>query len=360
VSALRPAFAAVLLAAVLSRAACQALDGGEGSWGDRYRSGDDSAQSLPSLTQLRLEDFESATAAAWLPRMSINDGVAETRIAPIAESGSGRALGLRVLFMRRSVSTLDLRPSRPIRIDGRCVGLAVSAYGSGFPHELRLLVLDYYGVEHELSLGKLDFRGWRRLEAAIPLLDRGGSAYVQDDRHFRDQAGLRVSGLRIAFDLEESYGQYLAYFDDLGALIDGAGEGPVEPDDAATRSSAAPGAATRVADEGAVGPAAGAGDPPAEARMLVLGEIERKLAAAMTYPEAARLRGIEGTIALAFRVDKRGSLVSARIVKGSGSDILDRAGIELLRAAFPVDNDSGFDLDLEIPISFRLDGARRD
>jgi TonB family protein len=369
-SARRAALAAALIAAALARAACQSQGASEGAWGDRFRSGDDTESALPSLTQAALEDFESPIAPAWMPSMPISDGVVESKIASTAGTESGRALGVRVLFMRRALSTLDLRPPAPIRIDGRCVSLSVRAYGTGFPHELSLLVLDYYGAEHELSLGRLDFRGWRRLEASIPLLERGGSAYVQDDPHFRDPAGLRVSGIRIAFDLEESYGQYVAYFDDLGALVDAASVGSAAPiaeadgkESRAAMAEAGPRAPiSRSAEDTAAEDTAaeGAAASASKAHALVLGEIERRIAASMSYPEAARLRGIEGSIVLAFRVDKGGALVSARIVKGSGSEILDRAGVDLLRSAFPVVNDSGLDLDLEIPITFRLDGSRRD
>jgi len=349
-TARRLAVAAIVLAAVLARAAGQ----GEDAWGDRFRSGDDAEEALPSLRELRLEDFESSTAVPWFPSISASDGVAEAKIADANGGQAGRALGVKVAFMRRALSTLDLRPSRPVRIEGRCASLSIRAYGFGYPHELILLVLDYYGNEHELSLGRLDFHGWRRLEAAIPLREAGlGSAFVQDDRHFRDLSGLRVAGIRIAFDLEESYGQYVVYFDDLEALVDAEGDAAgAREETAPTPAEAAP--APR-ADAATSSPAA-----TPEARMLVLEEIEKRIAATMTYPEAARRRGIEGTMTLSFRVDAGGSLVSARVSKGSGSDILDRAGLDLLRGAFPVRNDSGLALELDIPITFRLDGSRRD
>jgi TonB family protein len=364
------ALAAAILAVAVSLAPCQGRSVSDESWGDRFRSGDDSDAALPSLYQENLEDFESDTAAPWPALMSGNDGVADARIVPTAGTETGRALGVRVLFLRRALSTLDLRPPAPIRIDGRCVGVSIRAYGAGIPHELRLLVLDYYGAEHELSLGRLDFNGWRRLEATIPLDERGMSAYAQDDRHYRDPAGLRVSGLRIAFDIEESYGQYIAYFDDLGALVDSTGETSGEalkaigvapapaasPDMAATEGASASAPASMPASELASVPAAAA----AQARSSVLAELERRIASRMTYPEAARLRGIEGSMILSFRVGRGGNLVSARVAKGSGSELLDRAGLELLRGAFPVENDSGLDLDLELPVTFRLEDARRD
>jgi TonB family protein len=358
-AARRPAFAIALLAAAIVRAACQAQGVADGQWGDRYRAGDDSEAALPSLKQVMLESFDAATEAAWQPSMPLSDVVAETRIAPASTAGPGGALGVKVQFMRRAASALDLRPRTPIRIDGRCVGLSLRVYGAGIPHELRLLVLDYYGTERELSLGRLDFRGWRRLEAAIPGLGAGSGAYVQDDRHYRDPAGLRVSGLRLVFDLEESYGQYVAYFDELGALVDSEVPAPGPAD--AAEAAAPPG----VAGPDAAGPrvseeAAAPASAVAEARALALEEIRLSIASRMKYPEAARLRGIEGTMLLAFRIGAEGALASARVAKGSGSELLDRAGLELLRGAFPVKNASGLVLDLEIPITFRLDDAPRD
>jgi TonB family protein len=346
----RPALAAVLLGAVLASTPCQGRPADDESWGDRFRIGDDSEQALPSLAQVVFEDFESETAAPWSALMSSNEGIADTRIAATAGVEPGRALGVRVQFMRRALSVLDLRPPSPIRIDGRCVGLSVRAYGAGIPHELRILVLDYYGAEHELSLGRLDFKGWRRLDASLPLNARGMSAYAQDDRHYRDPAGLRVSGLRLVFDIVESYGQYIAYFDELGALVDSAAIGAPIPV-AISGEAAASGPI-----EAPVRPAASL----AQARSSVLAAIEMRIASRMSYPEAARLRGIEGSMLLAFRVGPSGDLVSARVAKGSGSELLDRAGLELLRGAFPVENGSGLALDLEAPVMFRLEDARRD
>jgi TonB family protein len=354
----RPALAAALLGAAVASAPCQGRPADDDSWGDRFRIGDDSEQVLPSLFQAVLEDFESETAAPWSALMSSNDGIADTKIAATAGVEHGRALGVRVQFMRRAISTLDLRPPVPIRIEGRCVGLSVLAYGTGIPHELRILVLDYYGDEHELSLGRLDFKGWRRLEATIPLDERGISAYAQDDRHYRYPAGLRVSGLRLVFDLVESYGQYVAYFDELGALVDSPAIGAPAPVSISEEAAASGSLASPVEPASTIEvPSA---DSIAQARSSVLAAIQTRIASRMTYPEAARLRGIEGSLLLAFRVGSRGDLVSARVAKGSGSELLDRAGLELLRGAFPVENSSGLALDLEAPVTFRLEDARRD
>ncbi len=348
----RLAFHAASIAAFLfSMIPCAADEAQDQLWGDRFRLSDDREAAMPSLRELVVEDFEGSAAVAWAASMPYSDGVAETKIAR-SEGAAGGTLGFRVLFMRRSRSMLDLRPPRPIRIEHDCRGFSVRAYGNGIPHELRLLVLDYYGEEFELSLGSLGFLGWKKLEIALPRRD-GGPAYSQDDRHYRDPSGLRISGFRVVFDPEESYGEYISYLDDLGAVVDG--EGPEPPLRGAESSLADDGASAAAATPPASSSTVPSDEGIARAKKVALAEITRRIAASMTYPEAARLRGIEGSMSLSFRVGKDGSLLSSRVDAGSGSEILDRAGLELLAAAFPVPNDSGLELEMSVPVVFRLE-----
>jgi len=83
---------------------------------------------------------------------------------------------------------------------------------------------------------------------------------------------------------------------------------------------------------------------------LIRERIERE----RSYPLAARIRGIEGTVTASITVDGQGELSAERVVRTSGSAILDRAGLALLRRVFPVPNDSGSGFDLEVRISYRL------
>jgi TonB family protein len=94
---------------------------------------------------------------------------------------------------------------------------------------------------------------------------------------------------------------------------------------------------------------------PPEVRVLSV--ITERVAAAQTYPEAARRRGVSGSLVAAFVVAPDGSLASAQVARSSGSDILDRAGIELLKGVFPVENDAGARLSLRITITYRLEPA---
>ena len=98
------------------------------------------------------------------------------------------------------------------------------------------------------------------------------------------------------------------------------------------------------------------GDPRAE----LAARVGRAIAARKTYPEAARRRGLEGTLVIAFTVDERGTLLGARTAVSSGSDILDKAGLDLLRSVFPIKNDSHKRLELRIPIGYKLEQPTAD
>jgi protein TonB len=57
------------------------------------------------------------------------------------------------------------------------------------------------------------------------------------------------------------------------------------------------------------------------------------LTAHKRYPEQARRRGEEGQVAVRFTVAADGRVIAAEIVRGSGSDLLDRATSDLLSGA---------------------------
>ncbi len=57
------------------------------------------------------------------------------------------------------------------------------------------------------------------------------------------------------------------------------------------------------------------------------------LAAHKSYPEAARRRGEEGSVALRFTVERSGRVTEVSVVRGSGSSILDAAAEAMLRNA---------------------------
>ena len=52
------------------------------------------------------------------------------------------------------------------------------------------------------------------------------------------------------------------------------------------------------------------------------------------YPPQAR--GVQGVVSLAFTIDRHGKVVSSRIVKSSGSAVLDAEALDLIKRAAPL------------------------
>ncbi len=78
------------------------------------------------------------------------------------------------------------------------------------------------------------------------------------------------------------------------------------------------------------------------------------------YPEEARSRGQQGVSCLRFTMDRDGHVLSARIEKSSGFDLLDKEALALIQRAQPLPKPppeiQGERLELAVPIQFFLDG----
>jgi TonB family protein len=327
------------------------------AWGDRLFDYGENSGALSTRTE-GAESFDSGSG--WACSMSADEGIASLRYF---DNAGGRALGLKVEFFRRSPSCVILSPPRPIFVDANCVMLSLRAFGSAYRHALSIIVLDYFGRSLSLPLGRLDFEGWKKMSVDVPSYDPARrSGIVQDDRHYSRPAGLRIAGLKIDFDPEEARGPFFAYFDDIEATIEGYGAVPERE----RPSVESPPEAGNAAEEGGGATALPAQTPaaiakeadPAEESSRILSELSARIRDGLAYPAAARRRGLEGSVGIAFSVDARGALVGARVAESSGSDILDEAGIALLRSVFPIENDSGKELELGIAINYRLSEQR--
>ena len=93
-----------------------------------------------------------------------------------------------------------------------------------------------------------------------------------------------------------------------------------------------------------------------KARFLVWldAEIREKLA----YPDKARRRNIEGVVTVRLSVPADGSSCDAVVTGGSGSTLLDRAAVDLVRSLFPADISPGGSFTEHIEIGYRLLGDR--
>jgi TonB family protein len=340
------AIAAVFLFLLVARACPDSPR--DGLWGDRFFGQEEGP--VPSLRVEEISDLDME--GDWSCRVDSGEALATLRHFPEPNrEGEPRrqALGIKVEFLSRAKSSAYILASRPIALSPRCVMLSVRALGRNCPHELSLVVLDYYGRSYELSLGRLDFTGWKRMTAYVPRFDPAtGMGIAQDDGHYERPAGMRIVGLRLDFDPEESRGSYYAYFDGLEATIEGAGE----------EASEGAGEVGPVSTVAKVPITVAATKDPGEAGKLILSDLSRRIGESLTYPDAARRRGIEGTVLVAFIVDESGALVSSSVERSSDSDILDRAALDLLKRVFPVENAAKSKLSLRISIGYSLSGSR--
>jgi protein TonB len=114
------------------------------------------------------------------------------------------------------------------------------------------------------------------------------------------------------------------------------------------------------AKEAPVAPAASPGTTVASARNTVTWErsIVSHLNRFKRYPDGARARGTQGSVAVAFSIDRSGNVLDVRIVQTSGSTHLDEEALAVVKRASPIPSPPaglpGSKLDLTLPIQFRI------
>jgi hypothetical protein len=198
--------------------------------------GVDSAQQL--LKEISIAKFEDASF--WVSGMPLDQGLVTLRrlegapqgrqpIADEAKVGITEAdkyvLGVKVNFYKRGLSYFTVSPANPLPIEGIVKTISVWAVGRNFNHVLKVLIQDYSGRKLELTMGKLNFLGWKQLVVAVP------PGIVQSELHLSNQSGIKVIGFRVDCDPIEDYGTYYLYLDDLRAVTDLFGESKRDTDD---------------------------------------------------------------------------------------------------------------------------------
>jgi hypothetical protein len=198
--------------------------------------GKDQAQQL--LNEVSVDKFEDS--AFWYAAMPLDMGVAQVK--RLAGSPAGKqpipdeqslgikeddkyVLGLKVSFFHRGDAEFAVHPQAPIAIEGIVKTVSVWVVGRNFNHVLKLEFTDYRGMAQELTIGTLNFIGWKKLTVAIP------PSILQTEYHYTYRSGIRITGLKIETDPLDSYGTYYVYFDDLRAVTDLFGESKRDTDD---------------------------------------------------------------------------------------------------------------------------------
>ena len=181
-------------------------------------------QKLKEISVTKMED-----AGFWYGVFPADNGLIELRAFPGGpldkepiedeeQFGLGEAdenvVGAKVSFFRRGVIDFTLKPIRPLPIEGITKTISVWVAGRNTNHRLELLVSDHFGNHAVIPMGKLNFSGWKQMTVTIP------PHIKQRDYHYNDRMGLSIEGFNVKCDIDETYGRYYIYFDDVRAVTD--------------------------------------------------------------------------------------------------------------------------------------------
>lgn len=203
---------------------------------DPTEIGIDSAQQ--NLQEISVDRFEDP--GFWQAHIPLDKGIVTHRRVqggpadkePIpGEENAGidftdeNVIGIKVDYYRRGPISISLEPSRPLSVPGIVKTISVWVVGRNFNHRLNLVIEDYYGNVNILPMGALNFSGWKQLTVAVPPTIR------QRNPHYNVETGIKILGFVIDAAIEETYGTYYVYFDDLRAVTDLFGEESRDSDD---------------------------------------------------------------------------------------------------------------------------------
>lgn len=180
-----------------------------------------------NLREVSVSKFEDA--GFWTSTMPRDQGVTQLRRLPGGpidkepiegeievgiEEADQYVLGLKVQYYKRGMNTFSLYPVRPLPIEGIAKTISVWVVGRNMKHTLKILVEDFFGNRAELTMGDLNFSGWKKLTVAVP------PSIKQRDFHYNDRMGIKILGFKVETDPLEAFGTYYIYFDDMRAVTD--------------------------------------------------------------------------------------------------------------------------------------------
>jgi hypothetical protein len=185
---------------------------------------DTAQQKLRTVSITKFED-----AGFWNATMPLDQGLIKHRTLPgqpvdreplEGEEEAGinvkddSVLGVKINFFRRGHNSFTISPVKPLPVEGIAKTVSVWVVGRNSPHVLKLLVSDQFGNSGEITMGELNFTGWKKMTVAIP------PTIKQKDYHYHNKMGIKIDGFKIECDPEETYGTYYIYFDALRATTD--------------------------------------------------------------------------------------------------------------------------------------------
>lgn len=106
----------------------------------------------------------------------------------------------------------------------------------------------------------------------------------------------------------------------------------------------------------AVGAAEPGRDEDKSGFSTVLAGIRERIERARFYPDQARRQGVEGVVEVEFTLSSDGRVEDVKVLRSSGSPLLDEASIETIKRAapYPVVEDWPRTLRIQLSITYRL------
>ena len=178
------------------------------------QNADDQSQDNEEPVEIAVDGFEAE--GFWYSVMSSDEGLTTARLFKNRREGKeDSVLGVRVDYLRRGYSSFTVRPTFPIPIEGETREVSVWVAGRNFDHQLKLIFHDFWGRVYEVPFDrKLNFHGWQKLTAYIPM------DIPQISVNSSKPMGIGILGFRVYCDPLQTLGTYYVYFDDLTAIAD--------------------------------------------------------------------------------------------------------------------------------------------
>lgn len=123
-------------------------------------------------------------------------------------------LGVKTYFVDRGFDRVEVKPPHEYVIKGKARQFSVWVLGRNFRHTMSVKVRDYKGKIHKLSLGRLDFFGWKKLTVTVP------GWLPQSTRYSLLDKNLHFVSLFVTHDVHEVPGTFYFYVDGLKVLVD--------------------------------------------------------------------------------------------------------------------------------------------
>ena len=196
---------------------------------EKYMGRDTAQQKLKEISITKFED-----AGFWKTSISLDEGIIlgrrleggpanktpikdEENIGITQKEEDVYVLGAKTEFFRRGHSTISIVPTRPINLAGIVKTMSVWVVGRNYNHMLKAIFKDFRGRIVVLTVGKLNFSGWKQMVLPIPA---ESSIIQQRDPHYSTLTGIQFLGFQIDCDMLETYGSYFIYFDDMRVMTD--------------------------------------------------------------------------------------------------------------------------------------------